>query len=82
MSSDSTDKLSPCGRDARSPPERAEGAAAYDAIQGTQADVLVDPRYLIKDYNFLIFRITKGTVQARQGTITGYKQVTAGTWPQ
>lgn len=62
--------------------ERVKGAAAYDAIQKTNADVLVDPRYLIEDYNFLIFRVTKGTVQARQGTIKGYKQVTAGGLPQ
>lgn len=49
--------------------EEVKSAAAYNALNGTGADVIVAPQYLIEEHSFLIF-YSKTTVM-----VTGYPGV-------
>lgn len=46
--------------------QKAKAAAAYDAVEGSGADIIVAPRYTIDTNDFLVFATT--TVK-----VTGYK---------
>jgi len=57
---------------------RAKRAAALDACEEVQADLLVDPRYTVETFSFLPFyRSAKATVRGYPAKITEYRDVRA-----
>lgn len=50
-----------------------KAGAAYDAVNRSKADVLVAPRYIIEDNNFVIFRTLNVTVTGFKGTVKSIK---------
>ncbi|MDY4884831.1 MAG: hypothetical protein SO141_01065 [Alphaproteobacteria bacterium] len=55
--------------------EKAKSAAAYHAVVNSGADVIVAPRYFVKDTNFFyILRSINASVTGYKGTINGFYQ--------
>ncbi len=52
---------------------RVKSAAAYNAVRGSGADVLINPSYIVEDTNFLLFREIDVTVTGYAGKIKGFK---------
>ncbi|MBY6192287.1 hypothetical protein KUV78_00635 [Marinobacter hydrocarbonoclasticus] len=58
---------------APNPVESVKAAAAYNAIQKSGADVIVAPRYTVKQDDFVVFGTISVTVEGYKGTITSIK---------
>ena len=50
-----------------------KAAAAYNALEGSEADVIVNPQYVITIHNMILFKNYKVDVSGYKGTIKGFK---------
>ncbi len=55
--------------------DEVKGAAAYNAIDGKDVDVLVHPEYSVEVKDYLIFKKMYAEVKAFKGKFTGIEQV-------
>lgn len=53
--------------------ERLRGRAAYEAVSKSKADVIIAPRYMIEDNDFVLFRTLNVTVTGYKGTVKSIK---------
>jgi hypothetical protein len=58
---------------APNPVESVKSAAAYNAIQASGADVIVAPRYIVKQNDYVVFGTIDVTVEGYKGTIKSIK---------
>lgn len=54
---------------------QVKSAAAYNAIKGSQADILVGPKYVIEKRQFFFFSTMTATVSGYKGKIENFAQV-------
>ena len=55
------------------PTGELKAAAAYDAMTGSGADLIVNPQYVVTVDNMLLFHSYKVDVTGYKGTIRGFK---------
>lgn len=49
-----------------------KSAAAYNAVSGANADVIIGPRYSIEVNDYFIFKVTKASVSGYKGIIKSF----------
>ena len=54
---------------------QVKSAAAYNAIKGSQTDILVGPKYVIEKHNCFFFSTMTATVSGYKGKIESFAQV-------
>lgn len=54
---------------------QVKSAAAYDAIKGSQADILVGPKYTVTKKDYILFSTMTATVSGYKGKIESFSQV-------
>ena len=54
--------------------EKTKSSAAYNAIEGTDADIIVHPNYVLEIQNYLFFKKIKASVSGYSGKFTKFYQ--------
>ena len=53
--------------------EQAKGEAIYDAITSSNADLIINPQFIITEQDYLFYKTVKCEVSGKKGTIKNIK---------